>query len=418
MSSNLARYAGGFKNADPQQMFQGWNALVGQVEALQAATGTSDLAKAGTPSTVAPPQAAQFTVVGIDGKFIVFVTNPQSVVPVSVSILLARIRAGSNSTHTPILHHLQSATTLNFDQSSNLKDYGISSQLVWTDQDPNITRFFRLQSSSDGETWNPWQFFSSPEQCGPVGVWSGLLRSAALVQINTSATPTTQPLSAATGALANDATIDVAAFQVQYPNSVSPATNGVVSYNSGSITGLLDSTVYYVYCLDTMYAGGSQTYLATTSQEVVTQADATVYLGSVTTPAHGGGGTGGSGGGNGPPCFLGTTMVITKARIQFIFDIKDGDEVLTQRGWRKVRKLLVHEYSGPMHTIGGRGGEHVTPNHCFWFENDWQLAETIFPFSFKFTGPVFNLEIEGDGSDEEQCYTLANGWIAHNARKE
>ncbi len=30
---------------------------------------------------------------------------------------------------------------------------------------------------------------------------------------------------------------------------------------------------------------------------------------------------------------------------------------------------------------------------------------------------VFNLAIEGDGSDEEQCYTLANGRIAHNVLK-
>jgi hypothetical protein len=416
MSTALARYAGGFKSGDPQQMFQGWNALVAEINALQAAAGTSDLAPAGNPSTVAPPQTAQFTVVGIDGKFVVFVTNPQSVVPVSVSILRARIQAGSNSTHTPILHHLQSATTLNFDQSSNLKDYGISSQLVWTDQDPNITRFFRLQSSYDGETWNDWQFFSSPEQCGPVGVWSGLLRTAALTQVNAAYTPTTQPLTASTGAGVNQATINVASFQVQYPSSISPATLGLVNYNSGAITPLLDSTVYYVYCLDARYAGGAQTYFATTANPQVTGNEATVFLGTITTPAYGGGGTGGGGGGNGP-CFSGNTRVITRDGIKKISDVIGGhDEVLTQRGWRQVRRLIEHDYDGPMRDMGNE--EQVTPPHRFWAQRDWVQALHIFlTIISRLVGSVFNLEIDGDGSDEEQCYTLANGWIAHNLRK-
>lgn len=416
MGTALRRYAGGFKAGDPTQMFQGWNALVEVVESLQAQTGASDPAPASAPPTVPPPQPAQFDVVGIDGKFVVFVTNPQSVVPLSVAIRQAQLNAGSNSTNTPILHHLESATTLNFDQSSKLKDYGVSSQLVWTDQDPNITRFFRLQSSYDGESWNEWQFFSSAEQCGPVGVWSGLLRTAALTPVNASYTPTTQPLTASTGVAANDATIDVAAFQVQYPASVSPSTDGLVNYNSGAIAGLLDNTLYYVYCLDPTYAGGAQTYFATTDNPQVTGSDATVYLGTITTPAHGGGGTGGSGGGSGP-CFTGNTRVVTRDGIKAMREIVGGqDEILTQRGWRRVRHLIEHAYDGPMLDMGA--DELVTPPHCFWWQRAWSAAVKIFPAILsRFTGKVFNLDIEGDGSDEEQCYLLANGWIAHNQRK-
>jgi hypothetical protein len=415
--TSLAKYATAFQTGNPGQMFQGWNALSQEVAAIEAALGAALRAAPNSPSLSAPPSPAAFSVVGIDGKFIVFVTSPAQIQPVSVAILLARIKAGASGVSTQTLYHLQSATSLNFDQSSDLKDYGTSSQMVWVDQDPNVTRFFRLQSSFDGQNWNAWQFYSSAEQCGPVGVWSGLLRSAALVQVNTSSTPLTQPLSATTGTAVNDATIDVAAFQVQYPDSISPATSGVVGYNSGAITGLLDSTVYYVYCLDTMYSGGAQTYLATTSQEVVTQADATVYLGTITTPAHGGGGTTGGGGGNGPPCFSGGTNIITKDGIKFIVDVIGGhDEVLTQRGWRRVRRLLRHSYDGPMQEMSDT--EFVTPPHRFWYQRAWARACEIFTKTLaRFTEDVFNLEIDGDGSDEEQCYTLANGWIAHNARK-
>jgi hypothetical protein len=64
--------------------------------------------------------------------------------------------------------------------------------------------------------------------------------------------------------------------------------------------------------------------------------------------------------------------------------------------------------------------EYVTPPHRFWWRKGWVRAEFIFielPQIPKFTAPVFNLEIEGDGSDDEQCYVLANGWIAHNFQK-
>ncbi|MGH8358208.1 MAG: hypothetical protein ACRESF_12000 [Pseudomonas sp.] len=365
---------------------------------------------------VAPPPAASFNVTGIDGKFITIVNNPQTVVPQSVLTAKLRFHAGMNLQRTAILHNLQSATDLNFNQASSLKDYGTGPQLLWTDQDPNVIRFFRLRSSYDGVTWNAWQVFSSPLTCGPVGVSSGLLRTAALTPVNGAYTPTTQPLTATTGVSVDDATINVASFQVQYPNSIAPASNGIVSYNSGAITGLLDSTLYYVYCLDNSYSGGAQTYFATPDNPDVNVSDFTVYLGTITTPVHGGGGTGGNGGGNGP-CFLETTAIITKRGIRLIAKIQPGDEVLTQRGWRKVRGLIVHSYSGPIYRMPLGG--HVTPDHRFWSgtSDEWLPAKDFFAFAFEFAGSVYNLEIDGDGSDQEQCYTLANGWIAHNVQK-
>ena len=369
---------------------------------------------ASAAQNVAAPSPADFNVLGIDGKFVILVNNPQTVQAQSMALARARFQSGINLQNSGLFHHLQSSTDLNFNQNSNLKDYGTSQQLLWTDQDPNVTRFFRLQSSYDGKTWNAWQVFSSALTCGPVGVWSGLLRTAALTQVNAAYTPTTQPLSAATGSGVNEASIDVASFQVLYPSSI-----GLVSYNSGVITPLLDSTYYYVYCLDPEYAGGAQTYLATTDNPTITSNEALVFMGAITTPAHGGGGTTGGGGGGGP-CFSENTLIITKDGIKHFRDVIGmHDHILTQKGWRLVRNVICHlGYTGAMCDMDN--DELVTPAHRFWWKHGWVRAEHLFiglPKIERFTGPVYNLEIDGDGSDDEQCYTLANGWIAHNTRK-
>jgi hypothetical protein len=228
--------------------------------------------------------------------------------------------------------------------------------------------------------------------------------------VNSAYTPTTQPLSSATGALANQATIAIASFLVQYPSSI-----GQVAYNSGSIGPLLDSTHYYVYCLDPTYAGGAQTYIATTSNPEVNAHESIVYLGSITTPAHGGGGTGGSGGGGGP-CFSGNTLVQTQRGRIPISEIKRGDKVYSRLGWRLVGKLLVHDFDGELREMGS--GELVTPGHRIWYENDWRPAGDLFPVAVQFKGRVYNLALKAKGkTDRGHCYTLGNGYVAHNLNK-
>jgi len=85
----------------------------------------------------------------------------------------------------------------------------------------------------------------------------------------------TVPLSA--NATATTATILIASHTVQYGF-------GQTSYSSGSITGLLTNTLYYVYADDPTYSGGAVTYLATTTPQTVTAANGRYYLGSITTP--------------------------------------------------------------------------------------------------------------------------------------
>jgi hypothetical protein len=80
------------------------------------------------------------------------------------------------------------------------------------------------------------------------------------------------------------AKITVASHTVQYGF-------GAVSYNSGSVTGLSFSRKYYVYCDDEGYEGGAVTYKATTSFTVLAANTHRRYVGTITTPANGGGGT-------------------------------------------------------------------------------------------------------------------------------
>lgn len=129
-----------------------------------------------TPQT-APPPAATLNVLGIDGKFRWLITNPQDVNPQSVAQMRAQLAQGMNLAGVTILHNVQSAIDSNFNNSSSVLDYGITSDVFGQDQRPNETRFFRIRSSFDGQNWNDWAIFSSAQTCGPVGVQSGFLRS-------------------------------------------------------------------------------------------------------------------------------------------------------------------------------------------------------------------------------------------------
>lgn len=76
-----------------------------------------------------------------------------------------------------------------------------------------------------------------------------------------------------------DATINVSAHTRTYGDGSS------VSVNSGSVTGLSYSTLYYIYYDQASRAGGAVTYAATTSDSVAVQSGDRHVVGSVTTPA-------------------------------------------------------------------------------------------------------------------------------------
>lgn len=84
------------------------------------------------------------------------------------------------------------------------------------------------------------------------------------------------------------ATVDVSAHTRTYADG-SPS----VSVSAGSVTGLAYSTLYYVYYDQPSRAGGSVTYVATTSETTAAQTGARHLVGKVTTPAAAAPDTGG-----------------------------------------------------------------------------------------------------------------------------
>lgn len=234
--------------------------------------------------------------------------------------------------------------------------------------------------------------------------------------VNQAYTPTSQPLSSSTGVGVNQASISIAAFQVQYPfDANGDGTPDLISYSSGTITPLLDSTVYFVYFDDPTYAGGPQAYVASTQNPQLSAGLHRQYVGKITTPAHGGGGTIGGGGGGGS-CFSGNTKVQTKRGLVPVAEVKGGDFVYSRLGWREVAALLEHDYDGELRDMGS--GELVTPGHHLWSAKRWRPASEIFPVIVNFKGKVYNLALKSKGRDERgHCYSLGNGRIAHNSVK-
>lgn len=244
---------------------------------------------------VAVPPAATFEVIGIDGKFVTFVTNPQVVQPSTAMLASLRFRTGINAQNTGLLHNLQSATDLNFAQSSNLKDYGTSTQLMWTDQDANVTRFFRLRSSYDGKTWNAWQVYGNDTvTCGPVGVWSGVLRTAALAFTDSVA-------------MTADGSIAISQSGTSTTILIAGKTWNVgtdrLTYLGGSVDPGAYGT-YYIYGIDTQKQGGAITYLATQNLGDLASQDGIIQFGTITTVN-----TGGGSGGHGGFCPVGEVLV-------------------------------------------------------------------------------------------------------------
>jgi hypothetical protein len=92
--------------------------------------------------------------------------------------------------------------------------------------------------------------------------------------------PTTNPLSSVDAG--SNATIDIASFNLQ------TSSQGLISYNSGSITALSYGTLYYIYLVDASLAGGSTTYFATTSKTTALDGSGNIFIGSITTAISGG----------------------------------------------------------------------------------------------------------------------------------
>src|SRR5437016_2941813 len=247
------------------------------------------------PQAKAAPPPAGFTVIGVDGKFEIQIALPQDVQAPTVTLYRASFGADMNRLRAPIVHQIQSATSVLFDAASKVTTYGPTPETSLSITNPNVTLFWRLRSSYDGVNWNAWVVFISAAVCGPVGVSSGLMRSGSISIANTATTPNG----------ASPLTQQGTTTQINVAASLWKAGNQTINYNSGSVTpGSYGK--FYVYADDLTRAGGPVIFVATSNVSDITAADARVYFGVITTAA-GGGGTGSGGGGG--SCCIGSVLV-------------------------------------------------------------------------------------------------------------
>lgn len=110
----------------------------------------------------------------------------------------------------------------------------------------------------------------------------------AITAANSSYRPLSNPLTAHDDGITGSpplehCEIDIAAFTMR--SAIGPTD---ISVNSGTITGLLPSTVYHTYYDDPKYLGGAVTYLCNTTQAIALDAEGRFYVGSILTPVAGG----------------------------------------------------------------------------------------------------------------------------------
>jgi hypothetical protein len=91
---------------------------------------------------------------------------------------------------------------------------------------------------------------------------------------------TTNPISA-TDSGGGHAAVAIASFNLQV------SQKGLVAYSSGSITGLLNSTNYFIFTTDPSFSGGAVSYFASTSKTTSLAGSGNIFIGSITTPAAG-----------------------------------------------------------------------------------------------------------------------------------
>jgi hypothetical protein len=283
-------------------------------------------------TVLAPPPPVQFTVVGVDGQFQISITLPENINPPTVTLFMNKILGNSNQLGTSMVHQLQSATTVNFDAAGSVQTYGPFSELTQTFQLPNQTLFWRIRSSFDGSNWNSWQIFSSAVTCGPVGVYSGLLRNSANSINQAATTPTgSSPL-----------TQNGTTTAINVASSVWKCGDQTINYNSGSVDPGSYGT-WLVYANDPQRAGGTVTFFAVNAanQANITSDNGNIYFGQITT-ASGGGGTG-SGGGGGTCCRAGVPYRMSDGSDRDCSLLRPGDALRgADGGIEIIQRIELH----------------------------------------------------------------------------
>jgi hypothetical protein len=291
----------------------------------------------GTPISPILPPAAKLAVSGVDGRFIVDITNAQNIPPQTVDEMLRLMQTPNNQSNTPIYHRVQSALDLNWDANSGVTEYtdiGGSTVLHYDLRDPNVSKYWRIQSSYDRVSFNDWQVLLDAATCGNALVYSGLLKTTSLALLDSQAQTTDG--STALSQSGTTKQIDVAAKSWN-------VSNQVISYLGGSVTPATYG-LWYVYGIDNKKAGGSITYLATQNVGDLAGQDGLIVFGNITTAA-GGGGTGRGGG----SCGMGGSLVaMYDGNSKPVEQVRQGDVLLGSDNGPEVAQCDTYPIPGQL----------------------------------------------------------------------
>lgn len=184
-----------------------------------------------------------------------------------------------------IFHQLESSLTLNFDSDGKVTVYGPSTVLNYDITDPATTKYWRVKSKFENSDFCDYIYFQNPQTCGPVAIYSGVLRNSSL-NLNSAATTPTGT---------NPCTQDGVTTNIKVAASTWKAGDQTLAYNSGAVDPGSFGT-WLIYAKDPQRTGGTVVFLATAVSADITSDNANIYFGKITT-AGGGGGTGGDAGG-------------------------------------------------------------------------------------------------------------------------
>lgn len=321
---SLERAAGG--NTELLNVLRGFNA---DIDDVHVKTGIQRGRAA--QMTAAAPAQADWLVTQHDGLYVVDIKVPADRVPKTVVQArrfqadedgLRRGRGGNFMARAAVLQHqVQTSTNTLFDAAGNVKTYGPDAKIHWEISSPNETRYLRFRSRYSYSDYNGWKYWNTdPAVCGFNPLWAGVVRSLATNLANQATTPSgTNPLTQS-----GTTTRINAAASLWYAGDLR------INYSSGFVDPGSYGT-YYVYADDPKKAGGSVTFVATTSNVDITGADGRVYFGKITTTA--GGGASGIGGGGGGGCMIGEAeWRMFDGTLKPSWALRKGDQVLAIDG--------------------------------------------------------------------------------------
>lgn len=318
--------------------------------------------KLSTGAVVAPP-LSPFTVVGSQGKFVIDITPPQTIV--QPSPLQKRLAGQFNIANAQVYYQLRSAD--DEAMSVNLVTYGQGTAVHIEILQPNTFKFWQMRSQYANSAWTSWQPFTDPSVCGPVQVWSGLITSTATSLVNQGCSY------AGSSPLTQSGT----SSQILVAATTWHAGSETLQYGAGSVDpGAFG--LFYVYADDPARQGGSVLYVATSDVTDLVALDGRLYFGNITT-ASGGGGTGGGGGGG--ACVSGDSLIT----------MWDGSKRPQRELWRGDR---VRGIDGEIDTVVNVEMHAGMP--CFINEFDNGIITKAFSsrHPLKYAGGGFGLNFE------------------------